>query len=80
MPHGDYAFFTRWAGAGKEEPGDVLFFDALTPHRSGPNNSPGSRRVLYLTYNRLSEGDHSRAYFRDKRISLSAQEGPLTNK
>lgn len=60
--------------------GDVLFFDALTPHRSGPNNSPGSRRVLYLTYNRLSEGDHSRAYFRDKRISLSAQEGPLTNK
>jgi len=32
------------------EPGDLLFFNSLTPHRSGPNKSEKSRRMLYLTY------------------------------
>lgn len=47
--------------------GDVIFFDSFTPHRSGPNLSGRGRRVLYVTYNRASEGDHRFRYFADKR-------------
>jgi hypothetical protein len=50
-------------------PGDAVFFDSFTPHRSGPNLSDKPRRVLYVTYNRLSEGDHRRQYYADKRKS-----------
>jgi GNAT superfamily N-acetyltransferase len=31
-------------------PGDVLAFHSLAPHRSGPNVSPGPRRMVFLTY------------------------------
>ncbi len=51
------------------EPGDAIFFDSYTPHRSGPNHTSSARRVLYVTYNRLSEGDHRRQYYSDKRKS-----------
>lgn len=51
------------------EPGDAIFFDSYAPHRSGPNLTADSRRVLYVTYNRLSEGDHRRRYYNDKRKS-----------
>lgn len=50
-------------------PGDAVFFDSYTPHRSGPNLSGDPGRVLYITYNRLSEGDHRRQYYADKRNS-----------
>ncbi|WP_333839698.1 phytanoyl-CoA dioxygenase family protein [Pelomicrobium sp.] len=50
-------------------PGDVVFFDSYTPHRSAPNVSPRPRRVLYVTYNRLEEGDHRARYYADKRKS-----------
>ena len=50
-------------------PGDAVFFDSYTPHRSEPNNTSSARRVLYVTYNRLSEGDHRRQYYDDKRKS-----------
>jgi 2-aminoethylphosphonate dioxygenase len=50
-------------------PGDVVFFGSYTPHRSGPNRTDGPRRVLYLTYNPLSEGDHYEQYYADKRAS-----------
>lgn len=50
-------------------PGDAIFFDSFTPHRSAPNHSPHPRRVLYATYNRHSEGDHRIRYYRDKRAS-----------
>ena len=50
-------------------PGDVVFFDSFAPHRSGPNRSDAQRRVLYLTYNRLSEGDHLAQYYADKHAS-----------
>ena len=52
------------------DPGDALFFDSFVPHRSGPNLSDGPRRVLYVTYNRASEGDHRKRYFADKRRSF----------
>ncbi len=51
-------------------PGDAIFFDSYTPHRSGPNLTNSPRRVLYVTYNRASEGDHRARYFADKRESF----------
>jgi 2-aminoethylphosphonate dioxygenase len=51
------------------EPGDVVFFDSYTPHRSSPNLSSGPRRVLYITYNKRAEGDHRVRYYADKRRS-----------
>jgi 2-aminoethylphosphonate dioxygenase len=50
-------------------PGDAVFFDSFVPHRSGPNLSDEPRRVLYVTYNRLAEGDHRTQYYADKRKS-----------
>lgn len=52
------------------QPGDAMFFDSFAPHRSGPNLTDSARRVLYVTYNRASEGDHRAAYFADKRKSF----------
>jgi hypothetical protein len=49
------------------EPGDVLFFDSYAPHASKPNLTTAERRILYLTYNRASAGDHRRQYYDDKR-------------
>jgi ectoine hydroxylase-related dioxygenase (phytanoyl-CoA dioxygenase family) len=51
------------------EAGDAVFFDSFAPHRSEPNRTNSARRVLYVTYNRLSEGDHRRQYYIDKRKS-----------
>jgi len=42
------------------EPGDVAFFGAFTPHRSSPNRSPNWRRLLYLSFNRNSDGGDQR--------------------
>jgi hypothetical protein len=50
-------------------PGDAVFFDSYVPHRSGPNHSDEPRRVLYVTYNRLADGDHRTRYYADKRKS-----------
>lgn len=51
------------------QPGDVVFFDSFVPHRSAPNLTAKPRRILYITYNRLSEGDHRVRYYADKRKS-----------
>ncbi len=48
------------------EPGDVVFFDSFAPHRSGPNLSSHQRRVLYITYNAASDGDHLARYYAEK--------------
>lgn len=50
--------------------GDVVFFDSYTPHGSGPNLTERPRRVLYLTYNRATDGDHRVDYYADKRKSF----------
>ena len=50
-------------------PGDTIFFDSYIPHRSGPNMTDEKRRVLYVTYNAASEGDHRRKYYADKRLN-----------
>jgi ectoine hydroxylase-related dioxygenase (phytanoyl-CoA dioxygenase family) len=53
------------------EPGDVLFFDALAPHRSGPNLSDAPRRVIYFTYHPEADGNQRARYFQDKQRSLA---------
>ena len=53
----------------RSQPGDALFFDSYVPHRSGPNLTDSQRRVLYVTYNRASEGDQRTRYFAEKRRS-----------
>ena len=47
-------------------PGDAIFFDSYTPHRSGPNLTKDRRRVLYVTYNAISDGDQRSKYYADK--------------
>ncbi|MCA9299978.1 MAG: phytanoyl-CoA dioxygenase family protein, partial [Phycisphaerales bacterium] len=54
------------------EAGDVLLFDSFTPHRSGPNRSDRSRRVLYVTYSRASEGDLRSSYYETRSRELRA--------
>jgi len=49
------------------QPGDAVFFDSYAPHRSHPNHTAEARRVLYITYNRVSEGDSREQYYADKR-------------
>ena len=51
------------------KPGDAVFFDSYAPHRSDPNLTDKPRRVLYVTYNKRSDGDHRRQYYIDKRKS-----------
>lgn len=51
------------------QPGDAVFFDSYSPHRSRRNYSSKPRRVLYVTYNKLSDGDHRAQYYADKRLS-----------
>lgn len=45
------------------EPGDVIIFHALAPHRSGTNTSKSSRRQFYLTYNAARHGDRWAAFY-----------------
>jgi ectoine hydroxylase-related dioxygenase (phytanoyl-CoA dioxygenase family) len=49
------------------QPGDAVFFDSYAPHRSQPNHTDQARRVLYITYNKKSEGDSREKYYADKR-------------
>jgi ectoine hydroxylase-related dioxygenase (phytanoyl-CoA dioxygenase family) len=51
------------------QPGDAVFFDSFAPHRSNPNHTNQARRVLYITYNKASEGDSRENYYADKRRS-----------
>lgn len=52
------------------EPGDAVFFDSYCPHGSNPNLTDAARRILYITFNRLSDGDHRDQYYADKRQSF----------
>ena len=51
-------------------PGDAILFDSFVPHASKENVTDAPRRVLYLTYNRASEGDHRLQYYREKHASF----------
>lgn len=56
----------KWEGL-PTKTGDIIIFDSFVPHKSGPNLSSTPRRVLYSTYNKLSEGDFRKQYYADKR-------------
>jgi 2-aminoethylphosphonate dioxygenase len=45
----------------------MIFFDSFTPHGSKANFTDKPRRLLFVTYNRLSEGDTRERYYEDKR-------------
>lgn len=62
----DYIERIEWVPV-EAEPGDVVFFDSYLPHYSEPNRSETPRRALFLTHNRLREGDHRKAYYHMKR-------------
>lgn len=50
------------------KPGDALIFTERLPHRSEPNFSDKTRRIIYGVYNPLSDGGDKRAkYYEDKR-------------
>ena len=49
------------------QPGDAVFFDSYAPHRSMPNKTHLARRVLYITFNKASDGDYREQYYADKR-------------
>ncbi|MGJ7922079.1 phytanoyl-CoA dioxygenase family protein [Neobacillus sp. LXY-4] len=52
------------------QPGDMIIFDSYTPHRSGANLTDTTRRMIFLTFNKLSEGDYREEYYKNKRISF----------
>lgn len=54
------------------DPGDVIFFDCYVPHGSPPNRSGRSRRNIFLTFNRASDGDMRAEYYADKAKSYPA--------
>ena len=45
------------------DPGDLVLFSLLTPHRSGSNRSTTSRRSLFFTYFPASAGEDRDAYY-----------------
>jgi len=50
--------------------GDTIFFDCFLPHKSDANLGERSRRNIYLTYNRMSEGNKRNEYITRKRKEL----------
>ena len=48
------------------DPGDVVFFDSYVPHGSPANTSDRRRRNIYLTFNRISDGELRERYYQDK--------------
>ena len=47
--------------------GSILIFGSYLAHKSGPNKSSASRRLIYLTYSAEKEGDKHNTYYDDKR-------------
>ena len=54
------------------EPGDIVIFNSFSPHRSGVNQSLQSRRAIYVTYAKASDGNHRAKYFQQKRALFPA--------
>lgn len=48
------------------DPGDIIFFDCYVPHGSPANTGKLSRRNIFLTFNRQSDGDMRSKYYQDK--------------
>jgi 2-aminoethylphosphonate dioxygenase len=48
-------------------PRDLVLISSFIPHYSEPNKSKNPRRALFLTHNRLAEGEFRKTYYRTKR-------------
>ena len=70
----DVAAGLAWEAA-EVQPGDLLWFDSYTPHRSDTNRTERPRRALYLTYNAASQGEFRERYYADKRAEFAAEGG-----
>jgi ectoine hydroxylase-related dioxygenase (phytanoyl-CoA dioxygenase family) len=53
------------------DPGDVIFFDSYVPHGSPANTGDRSRRNIFLTFNRKSDGDMRSRYYREKWVDYA---------
>jgi 2-aminoethylphosphonate dioxygenase len=58
------------------DPGDLVMFSLLTPHRSGSNGSTTSRRALFFTYFPAASGADRDAYYAASQQRLIAQLPP----
>jgi len=58
------------------DPGDLVIFSLLTPHRSGSNRSTTSRRAVFFTYFPESAGEDRAAYYEAAQRRLIAQLPP----
>jgi ectoine hydroxylase-related dioxygenase (phytanoyl-CoA dioxygenase family) len=58
------------------DPGDMVVFTLLTPHRSGSNRSTTSRRALFFTYFPAAAGEDRAAYYDALHRRLVAQLSP----
>lgn len=47
--------------------GDVLIFGSYLAHRSAANHSDQDRKAIYATYNKASEGNFHKEYYRQRR-------------
>ena len=62
------------------ESGDVVFFNAYIPHRSGKNISNQRRSQIYLTYNKKKDGNFRNIYFKEKRINYPPNNERISKK
>ena len=58
------------------DPGDLVIFSLLTPHRSGSNRSAASRRAVFFTYFPTAAGEDRAAYYAAAQRRLIAQLPP----
>lgn len=54
-------------------PGDLVIFGSLTPHRSGTNEGSTTRRQVYLSYNSARSGNRYDSYYRDLHTALRSE-------
>ncbi len=59
------------------DPGDIIFFDSYVPHGSPANTSDRSRRNIFLTFNKQSDGDMRAKYYADKWASYPPNDAGL---
>ena len=57
--------------------GTIAAFSGFVPHRSAANQSPFSRRAVFLTYNPASEGDFHDAYYEHMECKRNAWRAKL---
>ncbi len=48
-------------------PNDLVIFSSFVPHTSESNQSDGSRRAMFITFNKARDGEFRKAYYEMKR-------------